>query len=845
MALEHGVLIVRVKKGSGQSIQIQIGEKPVMNIAEGEVSQSLLNQLDTFNGKEVEFERVGGQPKKVREAGGSFISPGQVSDRTNDSVTSGRGSHSGRPQERQQPMEHAAVQRDFHNPYNFIPAPPRNIADPDLGDHAPAGQDAFYADLYSGVIRVRMTAKTPLLVPDTERAQESNGHKTYPLLVDTDGKPRLPASSIRGMLRSAYEAVTNSRFGRFSQSQHGDRLAFRMATQEGLRLIPARVENGHLQLLTGTSGIDSDGRPNGPIYAAWLPRYSNGQVGTNTIRYSDGNLPQHGDEVMCWIEKIQHLSPNFIFWRVRNVARGSDPVQLPPQPDASQATERSAPAKPAEMRRIHGWVCITNANINRKHDERVFFSDNTQAPGPFPITEKHCSKWRELIQNYQSIHVDDLRRRSEQNQRPDQYLGREPGQTAWSRHIYTVADRELTDGTLCYVRLDSSRSDIEAIFPVMIARELYPESPWDLLPDSLRPATTIDQLSPADRVFGWVKVDAETGRQSRNERVAARALLRISPVQCESSIADAVETFTAPGVPLAILAAPKPQQGRFYVAQSQNGEAQSDKLPKADTGCSHGKGLRGRKVYPHQGDLPGGHWDNPTEDRTQPSRGHFVHYQEYRRPGKDNYEQRDDQNRSILGWVKPGAQFVFKIFVQNLSSVELGALLWLLDLPQDHFFRFGGGKPFGFGSVWLEIESCDLHTGNQLRNRYRLWHDESPLGDPRSVATNAFKSALVRAYPPEPDGFEGVLFIKAFLTACKGYEDKLPTHYPRATADGQPGPPSPQGESFKWFVANERDGAHYALCDLADDVGLPTLSDLPRRGGQGSQGNNQNRRRSR
>jgi len=77
--------------------------------------------------------------------------------------------------------------------------------------------------------------------------------------------------------------------------------------------------------------------------------------------------------------------------------------------------------------------------------------------------------------------------------------------------------------------------------------------------------------------------------------------------------------------------------------------------------------------------------------------------------------------------------------------------------------------------------------------------------------------------------------VFTFVVACRGHEDDRPIHYPRATANGQPGPPSPDGESFKWFVANERDGARYALPDLATDRGLPTLPE--RAGGRGGGGN--------
>lgn len=838
MALEKGIL--RISKSGSIQIEVPTKKGGTANLlpSRGEISQSVLDRLNELAGKEVEFERVGGQPKKVREVGGSFIPPQRgVQEERRKKRLPGGTSQPRWPQERQEPTRREVCRdrRDFHNPYNFVPAPPRNTKDEDLGDHCPVELDAFHLDRYSGTIRVRMTAKTPLLVPDTERAtEEPNGHKTFPLRVDGEGKPLIPASSVRGMLRCAYEAITNSRFGRFSCEQHGDRLGFRMDPSEGLRLIPARIDNGRIHLLTGTSGIQADGRPDGPMYAAWLPRYDReGQVANWAVRYADGSLPAHGDEVVCWVEKMQHFSPKFTFWLVREIVRGNDLNSLGSQPSASQPRGKAVPAEPREMRRVHGWVCVTNANINRKHDERVFFYDGTGKPEPFGVTGKHQQLWRELIENYQRIHAEDLRKRRARNQKPDEYLGSEPGQTAWSRHVYSEADRELSDGTLCYVRLTADGKDVEALFPVMIARELYPVSPWKLLHDSLKPAGSIHELSPADRVFGWVKVDADTGSESKGERVAARGLLRVGTIHCESSTSDAVELFPAPGLPLAILSAPKPQQGRFYVAKSQNGDAQADGLSKREAGYAPDKGLRGRKVYPHHKSLPDGYWENPMADRTQQRHGPHGHYQEYRRPCKNGEEQRDDQNRSILGWVKPGAQFSFDLYVQNLSKVELGALLWLLELPKDCFLRFGGGKPLGFGSVRLEVVSLDVRQGEELRARYNAWYDTTTPGDPREDAKKAFTEAVVRAYAPEDGVFENVSFIRAFLTACRGYGDDLPIHYPRATAGGRPGPPSPDGESFKWFVANERREARYVLQDLASDNGLPTLPERPGGGGKG------------
>jgi len=661
-----------------------------------------------------------------------------------------------------------------------------------------------------------MTAETPLMVPEEQR--DENGHKTFKLRSDEQGNPLIPASSVRGMLRSAYEAATNSRFGVFSSTQHKDRLAFRMDAREGLTLIPARVENGKMHLLNGTSGIQRDGRNDGPMYAAWLPRYKpNGEIAPWAVKYPGGRLPQHGDEVECWMERIQHSQKGFNFWRVRAIVPSGD--NLGNRPTPSRPHGNKTPFSPPEWKKVSGWVCVTNANINRKHDERVFFVEGDPQSGPFPLKDEYKDMWRELITNYQSIHEDEVSKRRDRNQPYDQFLRNDTGmdEPAWSRHVYTKDDRELREGTLCYVRLNQNQNAVEALFPVMIARELYPLSPWELLDSSLRPAGNLDSLSPADRVFGWVKGGGgeETAGKSST---AARGLLRVHPVTCETAPADSKVEFPEPGVPLSILSTPKPQQGRFYVAASKNGNAQRHGLDRKNAGYSSSeKGLRGRKVFPHHGNLPEGHWEDPMEDRTQTGTGNPPKFQEYRRPRKaDGTEQRDDQNRSLLGWVKPGAQFVFDLRFLNLSEVELGAMVWLLSLPENHFFRFGGGKPVGFGSVRLELASHEIFGPKELRAQYAGWHVDSPESAVSLESIRGdFEKSLVRAYGNPDQPADSIPFIQAFRRACQGFPDALPIHYPRATQN-----PLPEGESFKWFVSNEREGK-YVLPDLSTDAGLP------------------------
>ncbi|RMG03035.1 MAG: TIGR03986 family CRISPR-associated RAMP protein, partial [Planctomycetota bacterium] len=400
-------------------------------------------------------------------------------------------------------------------------------------------------------------------------------------------------------------------------------------------------------------------------------------------------------------------------------------------------------------------------------------------------------------------------------------------------HVYEPDAHILKPGTLCYIRREGGK--ITGIYPVSISRELYDCAPIDLLDESLRPAASLEQLSPADRVFGWA---------NQSGHGAYRGHLRIGPVTCETPAENAVELFDSPGLPLAILGQPKPQQARFYVARNRSGHPQPDGLRKQEAGYSKGKGLRGRKFYTHHRSLPDGYWDNPLEDRTQQPRGR--HFQEYRRPKLNGEEQRDSQNRSVQGWVKPGTTFTFDIYVENLSKVELGALLWLLSLPEGCFHRIGGGKPLGFGSARLDIADCKLYDNESWINHYTQLADTPEAAGIQPVdqkqLVGEFQKAVVAAYPPTKrgvsqgeDAFEGVPFIAAFLQLAKGYEDGRPVHYPRARQKGQSGPvpPHPEGKSYEWFVANDREGVKgmngpgKSLPNAASDPGLPILDPTP------------------
>lgn len=785
-------------------------------------------------GDEVDYEWHRGEARGVRAAGRP------APPRLRPQVTSeGDG---GRTRRRPAPAT-----SEFLNPYNFVPALPRATDGP-LADRLPDGHDRLLAGRWTGTVALRLTTVTPLLLVDPARTRtDDHDHKWDTVPTDEDGAPLVDPASIKGMLRSAFEAVTNSRLGVFDG--HDGRLGYRMAAREGLRMIPARVSDDgtHLDLLPGATRPGHQGREQ-PLHAAWLPTYR------HAVRYPDGSEPGHGDEVSCWIEQMQHHRwdgkrnehvRDFRFWRVRTIApRGQLPGQ-PPEPSQrprpSEGRGWSVPVPDKAMEEIDGYVFRTNQNISRKHDERVFFHDPGVQVNRVDLTDaagrQLCSDYEDVICDYRVSHDQEKEIKGRKDKErggiapPSKYLGPNPGDTAWSPHQYEDDRAEVAPGLLCYAEWDPDARRVVGLFPVTIARRVHERSPADLVPRDLRPARRFSELSPADRVFGWAHPKGHG---------AYRGQLAPGPVICEGG-AGAIEWLGTgePGddwLPLSILGEPKPKQSRFYVGA---GAKEAAPLPEGSKKADHYEGdrtLRGRKVYYHHAGLSENHWDpdwGGSSTETPASRS--GRYQEFRRPRKarkdgrgrglltgdhrgwqtEEAEERDSQNRSIRGWVRPGQTFRVELDVVNLTDVELGALLWLCSMnegrdgPARHL-RLGLGKPLGFGSVTVAVDHdrTDLRDGREWAEAYRLL--AAPVSQP-AQSSREVSATAVAAFRAEMggDGFERHPILAAFVAAAEGDPD-VPVHYPRVRPQGMdesvPVPPDPQGRGYQWFTKNEKAG---------------------------------------
>ena len=273
----------------------------------------------------------------------------------------------------------------------------------------------------------------------------------------------------------------------------------------------------------------------------------------------------------------------------------------------------------------------------------------------------------------------------------------------------------------------------------------------EALDETLRPAVAATEMSPAERVFGWA---APSGPGAWRGSVS---VARVHPgTECK---------ITSDGMPrILTLGAPSPSQALFYVG-TKEGKPLPDRHPMGRAYQKNDQRLRGRKVYLHHVEF---------EAKTEP--------------------KAKMSNRSITEWIepKPESTFSFELRVLNLSKVEIGALLWILALPDEAHHKLGYGKPLGYGSMKVSIDpnESELLLGSEWASR---WKQMTPVKSPLAPFDASVRGDLVEAFQKAATGdindtldvkdvFEHLDHISDFLSAARGGKNIM---YPPDEAKGQ------------------------------------------------------------
>ncbi len=632
----------------------------------------------------------------------------------------------------------------FLNPYNFVrylPAPNISPGDNDaqlLGSCPPPPHDRYVG--LTGRITCRLEAVTPLFIADSHDVKESSvanapdkKHRSYRFF-QYGGKDAIPATSLRGMVRSMFEAVTNSPLSVFDGK---DRLEYRIDPAEARRFRPGVVESLPHDGLPGVIALCEEAKV-GAYYR---------DLAANILDESW----KCGEQAYAIIGKTKNNVPVVTAIAKKHVTLAKD------------------------ERPVHdGWVKVTGQTIDTKCNESFFYFKDD----PAKAKKVHFSSERE--EDFNVILHAQLHDRKED-------------------FHSQIQSQRLEAGNLVYVELDPDDSkQVLNIALSRVARLRYRHAIGDLLPDHLKPSEYYDQLDIASRVFGWVK---SVGDNDRNARVAYAGRVRFTHAVLTE---DGDKGVFADELPLAILGGPKPTTTLFYLRKKNGTWSDEERRTPGATetiGYDGPTVLRGRKVYRHHGAA--------------------INRLEYERAGI----RRDHQNRSVRGVRAPGNVFEFSINFHNLAPVELGALLWALNLrDKDCYYRLGYAKPLGFGSVRLTVEQIELLDFD--RRYLSLNTSERRPSSPteRSNWLGRFETAMQRCYGYPIRQLDNIKDLVALLIEPRN-ASQLHIHYPRTDIK-----PDPEGKNFEWFVANkakstkpDKAGPNLPLEVAGEELGLPLL----------------------
>jgi CRISPR-associated protein (TIGR03986 family) len=239
----------------------------------------------------------------------------------------------------------------------------------------------------------------------------------------------------------------------------------------------------------------------------------------------------------------------------------------------------------------------------------------------------------------------------------------------------------------------------------------YDRSPKDLVPSQLA-RTSESKSDLAELLFGRVSSGPEDGPTIRGR------------VRFEDAVATGAAPggnwFEAPMVPR-VLSSPKVTAFQHYL--TQDGTAHPRDLTTYIEGDR--TTLRGHKVYWHR-------WgDNALSEARHPEQAAKLRDLAGPTP--------TDTQCTVIRPVKAGVRFAGRVRFDNLTEVELGALVAALRLPEGHAHRIGMAKPLGLGSVRI---STTLHRIDRAQ-RYASWSSDGASKDDGAGCLRAFAEAIV------------------------------------------------------------------------------------------------------
>ena len=477
-------------------------------------------------------------------------------------------------------------------PYNFAPLNNSVIKAPELPVFG-----KYELNRFSGFIELYIETKTPFYIDDGEES-----------FFQVNGRPIIPGSSLRGMVRVFIEIASYGKFTFF-----GDKRLYYRAVGDlsalGEKYRGLLVDAGKNYQYKFKAGFLVKERNIYKIYP------SKAIDGTQIYRINFSDVPSD-----------LNIQENYGFKEIyfKNVREDNHKhIRIRGNREETYFLRYALVKeiyKQQQIGTVRGYL-IKTGNFPRKHMHWIINEKDSTQPIIVP---------RRVVEDY----LNDVARSKKYN-------------------LLNFLDFAGLKEVPCFYLLDQ-RNNVVAFGHTGFFRVPYSYTIGEHIPEELRNADFIDF---AEAIFGkegkWVsRVYFEDGKLlNENEDIF---MPRTSPK---------------------ILASPKPTTFQHYLEQPE------ELLNNHDPGRlknwnDRGAKIRGHKLYWHR--------NTSSDSRNQYS-------------WNEGRICEDTQHKKIQP-IKEGVKFKAKIRFENLTSEELGAILFVLDLPENHYHKLGMGKPPDFVS---------------------------------------------------------------------------------------------------------------------------------------------------
>lgn len=767
----------------------------------------------------------------------------------------------------------------FHHAYNGIPT--LRSGESFFADGGAPRLDHLGKDSYSGTLKLTIETKTPLITA----WRDETGRLVVPSAsgnsqgATSDADAIIPATSLKGVLSSAYEEVTQSRFRVFGDDQR--QAQFRYTTEHPRRWQKHKLppwKTGFLRVTPGDNGhqwsihlqqcaLLPDSIDAGvaftppsvehPILGGFDMVTSGQGQEKLRIEHSEAEKTAVEDMLTTLRKNTPHLSKvtsfeafkqqrhnksYLIVSRVNNITLCESRL-----PDENAPTTIKCNGYIVRLTKVPdtGELKPKDRLMTTKYNEYIFYTDKgtpranpiqLDSTSPFVATILEAARIatsqtdtgnraRHTLINRAIKHIERKAKKEDlrANLTPEnvyEFLldeaGQEPGLPVFARK------RSNGEWEVAFSQLGRSATP-GSLSPSRLAEN-----------GNINPARSLAETSAADRLWGFA---AQDPGDNVSRALKGRIYLTHARLQLQEHTAYLRSAETGTGWIPPILAGPKPWTAQPYLRNVDG----SGIFVTERSECFTEQHSLIRKTYPtHRFLLARG-------------RGGIL--------GDKQPSSSLSSSQVLVGsFITSGANFESTLRFEGLSAEELSVILWLLDpemiVPDPQkaegeygFFHLGLGKPLGLGAVCIRAEVLTLATSRSLASSYRdlkgvLSLEETTRSNEEQKSLAA-ELALIKRALPLAISKQKSLAVRAFVRSAYGWKcdegaTKDPVAYSPSTFR-----PERRGLSpiISYFTEYEKsrirdEDFNFEMLTLEEDSkdSLPQSSCAPKGGSLPSQG---------